>query len=238
MISGSGIETPSAAAQSTVQATGALPTNGNPLRRASAQEPATQRKIGAEALAAHLQGVIHGVLRQVLPAGPLCLVDYPNHSNVGDSFTLLVRDHVSFEFARSYFDCQIYLCPDMAFCLGVAHRRPPIADLLCLLRTDKERKCTFHIPNHASTIVTDWLGETRSERRGAKLHALVRAVLTCGGRTARRHARYNAFALRRYRRGVRVLSQGRIVISDRLHAHIIQRCWIFRMSCSTIRTAS
>lgn len=320
MISEAGIETPGVTARPTGQASTALSPHGHPLVGTSTRETATRLPIRAEAHIARLQEIIHGVLRHVLPPGPLCLVDYPNHSNVGDSaiwlgeirylskilgvrpayccgrtdysegelrdsapegpilihgggnfgtlwpayqefrvalmerfpgrpivqmpqsihfsndsavadtarairkhgaFTLLVRDHVSFEFARAHFDCPVHLCPDMAFCLGRAHRRSPIADLLCLLRTDKERKCTFHPPDHASAIMTDWLAEARSVRRGAKLHAFVRAVLSGGSGTARRQARYDAFALRRYRRGVRILSQGRVVISDRLHAHII-----------------
>ncbi len=136
------------------------------------------------------------------------------------AFTLLVRDRASFAFARSHFDCPVHLCPDMAFYMRREHRRPSRADLLCLLRTDKERKATLDdslVPEGA--IVTDWLTETRGERRGARFRATIRAALT--GAAARRQARYDAFAWSRCRRGVRILSQGKVVISDRLHAHII-----------------
>lgn len=316
MISQAGIATPDADAQLTGQASSAPPKEYPQL----ATSAAGRRQVGAGALIHHLQRVIHGVLRPLLPPGPLCLVDYPNHANVGDSaiwlgeiaylsrtlgvqpayccsrtsysaaelkeaapegaillhgggnfgtlwpayqefrfelmerfpgrpiiqlpqsihfsnesavadaarairrhgaFTLLVRDHVSFEFARSHFDCPVHLCPDMAFWIGGTRRRAPNADLLCLLRTDKERKGEIHVPNHAGAIVMDWLEEVGSERRSAKLHAFARAILAGGSRAARREARYKAYALHRYRRGVRILSQGRVVISDRLHAHII-----------------
>jgi pyruvyl transferase EpsO len=157
-------------------------------------------------------------------------IHFSNESAVADTartikkhgaFTLLVRDRVSFEFARSHFDCQVHLCPDMAFSMGRSRRRPPSADLLCLLRTDKERKSVSHGPVPASAIVTDWLKETRGQRRGTKWRAFAHAALAGGGAAARRQARYNALAWGRYRRGVRILSQGKVVITDRLHAHII-----------------
>jgi hypothetical protein len=85
MIYRTGIETPSAAARSAGQAPDYLTTNEHPLQGSGTHGATMQRQIGPEALVAQLQTVIHDVLRQVLPPGPLCLVDYPNHSNVGDS---------------------------------------------------------------------------------------------------------------------------------------------------------
>lgn len=67
-----------------------------------------------------------------------------------------------------------------------------------------------------------WTGSRRFAASGAARSCMPsRALLAGGSRTARRQARYKAYALHRYRRCVRILSQGRAVISDRLHAHII-----------------
>jgi pyruvyl transferase EpsO len=46
-------------------------------------------------------------------------------------------------------------------------------------------------------------------------------LLGGGSRFARTRARYETYAWNRFRRGVGILSQGKVVITDRLHGHII-----------------
>ena len=59
-------------------------------------------------------------------------------------FTLLVRDYQAFEFAEKHFDCLVKMCPDAAYALGDidVDRHAIKRDVLCLLRSDKERKLT------------------------------------------------------------------------------------------------
>jgi exopolysaccharide biosynthesis predicted pyruvyltransferase EpsI len=278
-----------------------------------------QDRIEAGPLIDRLQQTIKETLSAVIPAGPVTLVDYPNHANVGDSaiwlgetlyleqerrqrpvycctvgdfspaaladrapegpillhgggnfgtlwsrhqdfrnellerfpgrpviqlpqsiyfaddasaartaraidahgaFTLLVRDQESYEFAAANFDCAVYMCPDMALYIGRTQRNRAQVDMLYLMRTDRERAEDFRAPDTAETkIVTDWLEESRYRRQFAKLATLARTAF------ADRHERtlelYTALAWKRYRRGVEILSQGRVVVTDRLHAHII-----------------
>ncbi len=56
------------------------------------------------------------------------------------NFVLLVRDEESKEFAQKHFDCQVRLCPDMAFCIGalwVTHLRIPASSPLWGRRTGR-----------------------------------------------------------------------------------------------------
>jgi len=138
------------------------------------------------------------------------------------AFTLLVRDQKSFDFARAHFDCPVHMCPDMAFYIGRRPRLSPHVDLLYLLRTDSESKGDLRVPDtRESKVVLDWLVEGTGHRRRARLQAMMRGLLRGGGHFARIRARYEAYAWNRFWRGASILSQGNVVISDRLHAHII-----------------
>ena len=280
-----------------------------------------QEQVGAGPLIHRLQKSIKDTLSQVVPAGPLALVDYPGHANVGDSaiwlgeaaylerelglcpayacsladysaatlkeclpsgailihgggnfgtlwrkrqdfridlmerfpdrpiiqlpqsihfsddesvaetaraihkhgrFTLLVRDRKSYDFAAAKLDCPVHLCPDMAFYVGPTERVPPKVDLLYLLRTDHEQVGTLRPPDTEETrIVTDWLTESRHRRRLTTLGSVARSVLAGRRAAARAGETYKALAWSRYRRGAKILSQGQLVITDRLHAHIM-----------------
>lgn len=136
------------------------------------------------------------------------------------AFTLLVRDEKSCDFARTRFDCAVHLCPDMAFYIGATQRREPEVDLLYLMRTDEERVGARDVPAAAeSRVVTDWLGESRHALRLARWMTTARNALAAP--STRRAAIYDAMAWRRYRRGAATLSQGKVVVTDRLHAHIM-----------------
>lgn len=135
------------------------------------------------------------------------------------AFTLLTRDMASFEFAKRNFDCEVHLCPDSALYLGRQKRLPPSVELLALLRTDHERvEDASAMPDRVAC--TDWLHEDRLER--TRLRALVKlGTLLAGSEQDKRLRRYQALAGRRVQRGLAVLSRGRFVITDRLHAHIL-----------------
>lgn len=144
-------------------------------------------------------------------------------------FTLMVRDTRSLEFAQKTFECPTVLAPDMAFAMKPIRRLPPSADIFCLLRSDKEA-----VADHAairqvveacgSMLEDDWLdtSNTVAARLDRKLK----------GMTRRRPARTaplrglmvavrRAYAADRVARGVHLLSQGRQVVTDRLHAHVL-----------------
>jgi exopolysaccharide biosynthesis predicted pyruvyltransferase EpsI len=278
-----------------------------------------QYKTGAEGLITRLQEATKRVLGQVIPDGPVALVDYPGHSNVGDSaiwlgetlylrrergispsycctipsysaaslaedaptgailihgggnfgtlwphhqefrnellerfpgrpivqlpqsihfsddsavaataraisrhkaFTLLVRDQKSYEFATARFDCAVHLCPDMAFYIGRTARRSPEVKFMFLIRTDGERTGDRFVPETRETrLAADWLGDSRNRLRFARRVARVQNAFA--GRAHRRAAEYDAVAWNRFHRGVKLLSRGEVVITDRLHAHIL-----------------
>jgi pyruvyl transferase EpsO len=131
--------------------------------------------------------------------------------------TLLVRDERSL--ARAGFSgVETVLCPDLAFCLGPLERpRPPAKDVQSLLRTDPEAR-------DAGKSESDWLTEAprgwpRLARRwagaarwggwaGTLAQALLRGV-------------WEKAAHERLLRGFDFLARGRVVVTDRLHGHIL-----------------
>jgi pyruvyl transferase EpsO len=139
-------------------------------------------------------------------------------ANVFDAhpdFTLLVREKQSFEFARNEFHARCILCPDSAFILG-ALDRPRISllsslfassrkEILWLARTDSESRGGPFPPIGANVERTDWLEEAKLivESSRSTLEA------------------YDFLAKKRLVRGSRILSRGNIVITDRLHGHIL-----------------
>ena len=135
------------------------------------------------------------------------------------AFTLLVRDHKSFDFARKHFDCAVHLCPDMAFYIGATQPHRPKDNFLFLMRSDKEKvdaAAIASIPEGGD--VTDWLKESRRRLRILRWMGHLKGIMRGDNGMV---SAYNALALNRYWRGVEILSRGRVVITDRLHAHIM-----------------
>ena len=135
------------------------------------------------------------------------------------AFTLLVRDAQSFDFAQSRFDCDVRLCPDAALYLGRLSRAPAKADILALLRTDHERVLDA-APLPSGAICADWLAEGVAERNLMRARVKVDSLLASTAQ-GKRLRRYRMLADWRLRRGLSMLSQGRVVVTDRLHAHIL-----------------
>lgn len=145
-------------------------------------------------------------------------------------FTLLARDTKSEAFARANFDCHVALCPDMAFAMDRIVRKPATVDAFCLLRTDKEAVAPHEgIKKQLNQMglsaeAGDWMDDPRTaERLWDRLYSkLTRKfpaaypLLAPLAFTARRR-----YAEARLRVGIDLLSRGRIVVTDRLHAHIL-----------------
>jgi pyruvyl transferase EpsO len=145
---------------------------------------------------------------------------FNNHRN----FTLLVREQRSLERAQSAFDVPVLLCPDMAFALGPLRRAPvDPADIIWLARTDAEALETHRGFSHDGGSI-DWLNENPPPLSPLKMFLVrqmtlhpkrLRPLSTC------LLGIYARIARRRLLRGCHMLSRGRVVITDRLHGHIL-----------------
>jgi pyruvyl transferase EpsO len=140
--------------------------------------------------------------------------------------TLLCRDDQSLDFARRQFDALSLLCPDMAFALGPLERpAPPTDHILYLRRTDAESSAdrigleSLDWLDEAATPIRDrcWALSREMERQGAPWQTALTSLIST----------YDVLAQERLHRGCRILSRGRVVITDRLHGHIL--CLLLRI---------
>jgi len=146
------------------------------------------------------------------------------------SFTLFVRDLNSFELARRVFECEVVLAPDMAFAMPSIRPKASTVEYLCLLRTDKEVTFDHQIitnifrASDRSFEICDWLTQPRhlAARLDAKLNSLTRRypTVTAPFRPIAMRLRQQ-YATERLLYGVELLSRGSIVVTDRLHAHVL-----------------
>jgi exopolysaccharide biosynthesis predicted pyruvyltransferase EpsI len=154
--------------------------------------------------------------------------DFASHPQ----FTLMVRDLRSLEFAREHFDCPSVLCPDSAFALGEMVRpRQARAPILWLGRTDHEAADHAGQPYVTSHEVerADWVGRRSAGpvdllgRAGGELLAGALGKLSAHppGALELLWAQWKRLALHRVQAGQEMLSRGTVVVTDRLHAHIL-----------------
>jgi pyruvyl transferase EpsO len=143
------------------------------------------------------------------------------------NFLLFVRDKRSFEFARSHFQCPVYLTPDMAFCIGaIARPLPAKHKLLLMLRTDHEcARAEFRGELPLGAVVTDWLDEdpTLYPRlvRQTALFSFFKHGFAALSKSRYRGWLFENLAHERLKRGIGLLSSAEFVITDRLHCHIL-----------------
>ncbi|HEU4799003.1 MAG TPA: polysaccharide pyruvyl transferase family protein [Gemmatimonadales bacterium] len=136
------------------------------------------------------------------------------------SFVLLVRDEESKHYAEQHFDCEVRLCPDMAFCIGTLQPEAAEFPVLAMLRADQESALDGSSRSaHLDIPVEDWISESRMSVRMSKALGAASA-LAAGNLSELRLARLDAAAHNRVRRGTRQLSRGRAIVTDRLHVHI------------------
>ncbi|MGE5230205.1 MAG: polysaccharide pyruvyl transferase family protein [Deltaproteobacteria bacterium] len=139
-------------------------------------------------------------------------------------FTLLVRDDASLALARETFRSPVALSPDLAFCLESLPRPARGREgIMFLKRRDREARA---LPPRAAdppdVVRTDWPHDP-----GGLSHRLHGALQRRTARyewLGRQHGLFTrlreAMARYRVRTGCRTLTQGRVVITDRLHAHV------------------
>ena len=137
--------------------------------------------------------------------------------------TLLARDQATLAQMERSFDAPATLCPDMAFALGMLPRTPAVAPVVWLARMDKESR-VVHGSTPPGVERRDWLTDDPSLADGAR-HLLRRFMGHWPRLGPLLHeplaATYPAVAAERVERGRRILSRGRVVVSDRLHAHVL-----------------
>ena len=135
-------------------------------------------------------------------------------------FTLLVRDARSLAFAERHFDCTIRLCPDAALMLGRQQRAPATVPVFALLRTDHERAPGGADALPMGVAADDWLEEDPAQKRRLRLSLKLGRFFNRDP-MAQRAARQQRLAEWRFQRGLAMLAAGELVVTDRLHAHIL-----------------
>ncbi len=139
--------------------------------------------------------------------------------------TILVRDTVSLDLARREFQATTVLCPDMAFYLGpLTVSRHKDVDVLWLRRTDLEAVTRHDAIGGTGTVVTDWLDPHQPMIR--RLREAVQPLLLRHPRRLRllrqlTEASFDYQAGQRMDVGCRLLARARVVVTDRLHGHIL-----------------
>lgn len=135
------------------------------------------------------------------------------------NFVLLVRDEESKAFAERHFDCRVRLCPDMAFAMGaIEPAAAPRFPVLAMLRGDREKASAYDLSAYPDLPVEDWIDESRAAIRAAKALGVARAASLNPERI--KEGKLQAAARARVRRGIRQISRGRALVTDRLHVHI------------------
>lgn len=152
--------------------------------------------------------------------------------NAHSDFHLLVRDHASLEIAKEFAPGRSHLVPDAAMCL--AHysgtRSGHQYDMLLLLRTDGESSRVrggggFDIPDDLRVNSVDWLDEEfglwhryykRLKQVDIEKRPLLRGMLNglINGAAA-------GLARNRVQRGIDLIRNARVVVTDRLHTVIL-----------------
>lgn len=140
------------------------------------------------------------------------------------ALTLLVRDAPSLALARASFRAPSVMCPDMSLCLGALPRPVPSVPVVWLSRHDKESAARGPVQPPPGVRPQDWLLDDPAPV--VRLNRLL-------ARRIRRHPRlrpwiapmlapmYGAVARSRLERGRRILGAGRVVVTNRLHGHIL-----------------
>ncbi|KAH9493134.1 pyruvyl transferase Pvg1 [Bulinus truncatus] len=124
---------------------------------------------------------------------------YSNQTNL----IIFLRDRQSLEIAKKYFNgVRLILAPDLAFGLGALPRQmPPMYDILWIQRKDLEsnKYVLPSFPRNLTVVISDWTTQWTSNVGS-------RDMETCF---------LIAFS------GLNFLQRGRVVVTDRLHGHIL-----------------
>ena len=95
----------------------------------------------------------------------------------------------------------------------------PEFPVLAMLRVDKEQ-VSRDLSAYRDIPTEDWITESAPDVRKAKKLGMIRALPSLNW-NAMRFGKYDAAANNRLARGVRQLSRARVIVTDRLHVHIV-----------------
>lgn len=148
--------------------------------------------------------------------------------------TLLCRDPHSLELAGREFSASSRLCPDAAFGLGpLGGRRRCGEGVLWLSRIDAERRGPRLMPPSGGHRTADWFSCARGDPDWTRSYRYERELLRRLGTATRERPALawpaapalgllqRRMAGQRLSVGIRLLSSAAVVVSDRLHAHIL-----------------
>jgi pyruvyl transferase EpsO len=135
------------------------------------------------------------------------------------NFLLLVRDEESRDFAEKHFDCEVRLCPDMAFWIGAVEPEAAEFPVLAMLRADLEKTGEVDRSAYPGLPIEDWITESARRVRVSKAAGAASAFLALKPAEMRLR-KLDAAAHNRFRRGIRQISRGEAIVTDRLHVHI------------------
>lgn len=143
-------------------------------------------------------------------------------------YTILTRDKASYELVQNSFKSKVFMCPDMAFFMSPQTKFKESAyDCFVLARNDHERSHEWatSLPPKIHGIsyqVRDWLNANAIEKAIYKIekHSLLLRQVFDKNNLALMWL-WNQLARVRLNRGATLLQRGKIVITDRLHAHIL-----------------
>lgn len=152
-------------------------------------------------------------------------------------FRLLVRDQLGLPIAERVSGNRATLCPDAALSLRLRRSRATL-DVLFLLRADRERVDRGPPPHQLlrdlrwesadwdedpfrpSSKDPRWRAAIKTRARGGRRRILTSlSASPVSARLATSHR--DAMAQRRLDGGIRLISRGRVVVTDRLHGHIL-----------------
>jgi pyruvyl transferase EpsO len=142
-----------------------------------------------------------------------------------ERFTLLVRDEPSLERYGPLLGDDARLCPDAAFCLGHLAAGPG-AGIVWLARADEEALASPLAAAPPDVRRSDWPTLPTAWRLRRILSRVVSYATSRAPRPGRLLWRANAalfdgLARERVRAGLALLGSARVVVTDRLHGHIL-----------------
>ncbi|MFV0384893.1 polysaccharide pyruvyl transferase family protein [Paracoccus sp. (in: a-proteobacteria)] len=145
------------------------------------------------------------------------------------NFTLMVRDRNGLELAQKHFDCETLLVPDAACMLGeIAPVADAQIDTLAMLRNDREGRgdnARAHLPQDA--VTEDWVNvQAWGLRERIFNKALIRHMPVSSIRMRATDRLFEHSARKRLDGGVAQLSRAKVVVTDRLHVHLL--CCLMR----------
>ena len=144
-------------------------------------------------------------------------------------FHMMVRDQESLDFVRKHFDCPVMLVPDSAFGINmqtVARNTAP-SGMTCLFRDDREQRDDAMAGRalFADARVEDWKVQSKGHLRISRLAMqIVRRSPQLPGKRALMALRtlaFNRMAHDLVASGFRQLDAAEVIVTDRLHGHIM-----------------